>query len=59
MILESKLPKDAAFRTEMIGEPFWAESQGYEYLTTGKCHGFLMSYWISRGGRKKKIFGLG
>ena len=49
-ILQSKTPKDAAFRLRMIGTPFWAEGQAYRLMPTIEHSGVLLHFMIMRGG---------
>ena len=49
-VLQNKCPKDAAFRQNIIGAPFWAEGQEYRFTPTGNYSGVLLNYKIKRGG---------
>jgi len=49
-ILQSKTPKDTAFRRFIIGAPFWAEGQSYKYRPSGAHTDVLLEFTITRGG---------
>ena len=54
-VLQEKTPKDAVFRTNIIGVPFWAEGQKYRFTPIGFYDGVLLRYRIRKGGVRSKI----
>jgi len=49
-VLQNKAPKDAQFRRQMIGQPFWAQGQEYTFAPLTAYGGILLHYSIRRGG---------
>ena len=54
-VLQTLSPKDAEFRKQIIGVPFWAEGQVYELAPMGLYSGVLVHYKIRRGGIKPNL----
>jgi hypothetical protein len=48
-VLHNKSPKDAMFREQIFGVPFWAEGQRYGLCPLMNDTGVLLDYRIRRG----------
>ena len=49
-VLQNKGPKDAQFRMQIIGQPFWAQGQEYRFAPLTGYTGILLHFLIRRGG---------
>jgi len=49
-VLQNKAPKDAQFRGQIVGQPFWAQGQEYRFAPLTDYAGVLIHYLIRRGG---------